>query len=96
MKKHNDQPIRDVLGDFKQQYKHKRKLDRSRAEQIWKEKMPTTIVNYTRDLKLIGSRLYLQVTSAPLREQLSFERDKIREMFNREMQEEVVTEVIIR
>lgn len=96
MKKHNDQPIRDVLSDFKQQYKHKRKLDRHRAEQIWKAKMPSTIVGYTRDIKLIGKRIYLQITSAPLREQLSFERDKIRDLFNREMGEVVVEEVIIR
>ena len=96
MKKHNDQSIREVLGDFKQQYKHKRKLDRNRAEQIWRDKMPSTIVGYTRDIKLIGKRLYLQITSAPLREQLSYEREKIKEMFNREMQEEVVGEVIIR
>ena len=96
MKKHNDQSIREVLGDFKQQYKHKRKLDRHRAEQIWRDKMPSTIVGYTRDIKLIGKRLYLQITSAPLREQLSYEREKIKEMFNREMQEEVVGEVIIR
>ena len=96
MKKHNDQPIRDVLGAFKQQYKHKRKLDRNRVEQIWKEKMPTTIVGYTREIKLIGKRLYIQITSATLREQLTYERDKIREMFNREMQEEVVDEVILR
>ena len=96
MKKHNDQPIRDVLGDFKQQYKHKRKLDRHRVAQIWKEKMPSSIVGHTRDIKLIGKRLYLHVTSAPLREQLSYERPKIRDMFNREMGEEVIEEVILR
>ena len=96
MKKHNDQSIKDVLGDFKQKYKHKRKLDRSRVEQIWKEKMPTTIVGYTQEIKLIGTRLYLQVSSAPLREQLTYDRAKIRDMFNREMQEEVVSEVIVR
>jgi hypothetical protein len=51
---------------------------------------------YTKQVMLKGTTLYVDLTSAVLREELSYGKDKIIRMINDELGQEVVKQVVLR
>ena len=96
-KKYNDQPIKEAMQQWlNQSDKFKKNLHRVAIRQVWEEKMGKTINDYTKDIKLIRKKLYLTIESAPLKQELSYSRDQIKEMLNKHIGEAYIDEVIIR
>jgi hypothetical protein len=51
---------------------------------------------YTKEVVLKGTTLYVYLTSAVVREELSYGKQKIIKMINDEIRKEVIKEVILR
>jgi hypothetical protein len=97
MERHNDMPIKDAMKLWlNQAAKHKKELNKVKIRKLWAEKMGTTINDYTKEIKIFGKRLYITIDSAPLRNELFYEREKIKSWVNNHLGEEAVVEVIIR
>ena len=97
MKRHNNEsPIRDVLREIIDRNKLQPGLDKISVEDAWKKLMGNGVNYYTRNIALKGATLYVELTSAVLREELSFGKSKIIAMLNEEMGREVVKEVVLR
>ena len=77
-------------------YKLKGKLHQTKIEKFWSEVMGTTINNYTQHIKLRGKKLYITITSASLKQELSFGREKLKKVLNQELGEEYIEDVVIR
>ena len=92
----NQHSLKDVLREMVDTMKWKEKLNETSIRQIWSEKMGTTINQYTREMNLRKGKLFITITSASLKNELSYDREKIREMMNRELGGDFVTDVIIR
>ncbi|MBK6622712.1 MAG: DUF721 domain-containing protein [Saprospirales bacterium] len=95
MRRQNDQKLGDVLKEWLEQSPIRAKIFQARIELIWRDKMGATINQYTTAINLVRKKLYLTVSSAPLRQELAFSREKIRDMINEELGERVVEEVVI-
>lgn len=96
MKKHNDQSIKEVLLEWMETYKHRHRFYQSNIRSIWSQKMGTTINGYTRDIRLVKDVVYITIDSASLRQEMTYARQKIKEMLNAELGDNQVREVIIR
>lgn len=96
MKKKNDLTLREALQDMLHELHLESKLTETRVKMHWEKTMGKTIATYTSDIQLRKNVLYLTILSAPLKQELSFAREKIRALLNEEMGEEVVKEVVIR
>ena len=96
MKKHNDQKINLVLDDMLESFKLKGKINQTRVVNCWKEVMGATISRYTRTVRLSKSKLYITIDSGPLKQDLVFGKEKIKEKINAHLGEDCVKEVIIR
>ena len=96
MKKHNDQILKDVLKDMVDTYKLKPKLNQLKVRQVWEEQMGTSITNYTTEIYLRKNKLYITISSAPLKQELSYAKEKIISFLNEALAEEYIKEVIIR
>ena len=92
----NQHSLKDVLREMVDTMKWKEKLNETSIRQIWSEKMGTTINQYTREMNLRKGKLFITITSASLKNELSYDREKIREMMNRELGGDFVMDVIIR
>lgn len=92
----NQHSLKDVLQEMVDSMKWKEKLNETKAREIWNEKMGTTINHYTRELTLRKGKLFITITSASLKQELTYDRTKIREMMNRELGGDFVKEVILR
>lgn len=92
----NESSIADVLQQFIQQNKLESGMDKIDVEQAWKSLMGNGVNSYTQDVLLKGTTLYVKLTSAVLREELSFGKQKIIAMLNEELKKDVVKDLILR
>ena len=92
----NQHSLKDVLKDMVDTMKWKEHLNETKIREVWKEKMGTTINQYTKDMIFRKGKLYISLTSASLKHELSYEKEKILGMMNGELGGKYVTEVVIR
>jgi hypothetical protein len=92
----NESSISEVLQQFIQQNKLESGMDKIDVEQAWKSLMGNGVNSYTQEVLLKGSTLYVKLTSAVLREELSYGKQKIITMLNEELRKDVVKEIVLR
>lgn len=73
----------------------KPRMDETRIKQGWERIMGKPIARYTSALSLKGGKLYVKIENASLKQELNYSREKMRDLLNRELESEVVKEVII-
>jgi predicted nucleic acid-binding Zn ribbon protein len=95
MKKKNDVTIGEALDMMVAELKLKSKLDESRIKQAWVEVMGKPIAKYTSSVSFTDGKLYIKIESASLKQELSYSREKIKELFNKELNSDVVKDVIV-
>ncbi len=96
MLKKNDLSIQDALKDMIQELRIGPQLNETRVKSLWEEIMGKTISTYTSNIAVRKNVLYLTILSAPLKQELSYAKDKIRLRLNEELGEEFIKEVVIR
>jgi len=96
LKKYNDQPIAEVLKELMVKNNWKSKIYQTKVKEIWVLKMGPSISSYTREIKLRGKKLFISISSAPLRQELAYSKTKIINLINEGLGEEYVLDVIIR
>ncbi|MCB0550997.1 MAG: DUF721 domain-containing protein [Phaeodactylibacter sp.] len=95
-KHNNEMTLKEALKAMIDHYRLKGKLNQNRIKSLWAQLMGPSIAGYTKEIRLHRNKLYLTIESAPLRQELSYGKDKIRKMLNEELGEEYIEEVIIR
>jgi len=91
-----ESPISDVLKQFISQNKLEAGMDVVNVREAWKNLMGNGVNNYTTEIQLKGSVLYVALSSAVLREELSYGKDKIIKMINEDLRKDLVTNLILR
>lgn len=91
-----ESPIGDVLKQFITQNKLEVGMDVVNVRDAWKNLMGNGVNNYTTEIQLKGSTLYVALSSAVLREELSYGKDKIIRMINEELRKDLVTNLVLR
>ena len=92
----NESSISDVLKEIIKVNKLQPGIDQIAVKEAWVSLMGNGVNSYTRSLSLRGTTLYVELTSAVLREELSHGKSKIVAMINEEFRREVVKEVVLR
>jgi len=92
----NESSIGDVLKAFIETNKLQSGMDKIDVQAAWKSLMGNGVNSYTKEVVLKGSTLYVSLTSAVLREELSYGKAKIITMINEELRKEVVTDIVLR
>lgn len=92
----NESSISDVLKQFIVVNKLESGMDKIDVEQAWKNLMGNGVNSYTQEVVLKGSTLYVKLSSAVLREELSYGKDKIIKMINEELRKDIVSSVVLR
>lgn len=92
----NEGSIGDVLKQFIEKNNLQGGMDKIDVQEAWKSLMGNGVNSYTQEVVLKGSTLYVSLTSAVLREELSYGKQKIVKMINEELGKEVIKDVILR
>ena len=92
----NEQSLKNSIGDFLKTSNLSGKLAEQKVIDGWEMIMGKMIAKYTRQISIYDKKLFLQIDSAPLKQELFYSREKIIKMMNEEAGEEVIKEVVIR
>lgn len=92
----NESSIGDVLKEIIQINKLQPGMDQVSVKEAWIALMGNGVNNYTKNVVLKGSTLYVELTSAVLRTELSFSKDKIIKLLNDELRRDIVKDVVLR
>ncbi|GJM32265.1 MAG: hypothetical protein DHS20C18_12660 [Saprospiraceae bacterium] len=92
----NELSLKDALKNMVEYYRLNARLNQTKIQNAWASTMGTSIAKYTKEIKLRKNKLYITITAAPLRQELSFGKDKIKKILNEELGEHCIDEVIIR
>lgn len=95
-RRNNESSIGEVLKEIIEKNKLQPGIDQIAVKDAWKNLMGNGVNTYTRNIVLKGSTLYVELTSAVLREELSYGKDKIIRMINEELRRDVVAAVVLR
>jgi hypothetical protein len=88
--------VGDALKEFLKQSKLKTPIQALQIEEIWEQIMGKTISRYTDKIQIHGQTLYINSMVAPLKQELLFQKDKIIQLVNEALGEQVIKEVVIR
>jgi len=92
----NESSIGDVLKEIIQVNKLQPGMDQISVKEAWVSLMGNGVNSYTKNVVLKGNTLYVELTSAVLREELSYGKDKIIKMINDELRRDIITSVVLR
>jgi len=92
----NESSISDVLKVIIQDNKLQAGMDQITVKEAWVSLMGNGVNSYTKNVILKGSTLYVELTSAVLREELSYGKEKIIKMINEEFRRDIVKDVVLR
>lgn len=87
--------IREAMQQFLDGSRIKGSIQALQIEDVWEEIMGKTIARYTDRLQIIGNKLIITTQVAPLKNELIFQREKIKQRVNEALKKPVVAEVII-
>lgn len=90
----NEENINDVWLKLIKSYGLARNYEEYQISQAYHKLMGKTISKYTTDLFYKEHRLYVKLTNAVIREELSMGKTKFIEMMNKELGEELVLDVV--
>ena len=87
-------PMKDAIEAFLKTFKLKSKFNETYLEAFWEQMMGKTIASRTSKLYVRNRVLFLQIDSAPLRQELLLAKTKVIENINRDMGETVIDDVV--
>lgn len=95
MKRHtNEQPLKEVIDDLLKEFNLEDKLNRTRLIESWEKVMGLSVAHRTQDIYVGKKTLYVKLTSAPLREELLYHKDKIIQSLNEAVGSEVIDDIV--
>jgi len=87
--------IKQAIQEFLKKSRLKGDIHALQIEELWEELMGKMIARYTEKLQIIGDKLIITTNVAPLKNELIYQREKIRQRVNEAMKQKLINEVII-
>jgi predicted nucleic acid-binding Zn ribbon protein len=84
----------DIITQLIDKYKLRGKYNETYIIAKWSELVGQAIANRTTELYFLDKKLYIQVNSSPLRNELLLAKSKFIEMLNKEIGDKVVHDII--
>ena len=87
--------IGQAIQEFLKQSRIKGGIQALQIEDAWEQIMGKTIARYTDKLQIIGDKLIITTSVAPLKHELVYQREKIKQRVNEALGQKVINEVVI-
>lgn len=88
--------IGEALQQFLKKSKLKNGIQALQIEDAWEQIMGKTISKYTDKIEIVNATLFITTSVAPLKNELLYQKEKIKERVNETLGERVIKDVVIR
>ncbi|MCB9055592.1 MAG: DUF721 domain-containing protein [Chitinophagales bacterium] len=85
----------EAMQEFLKASRIKGGIQALQIEDVWEEIMGKTIARYTDKLQIIGDKLIITTHVAPLKNELRYQKEKIKQRVNEALHQKAVNEVIV-
>jgi hypothetical protein len=85
----------DAIKQFLKGSRLNGEIQALQIEDVWESIMGKTVARYTDKIKIINKTLYITTTVAPLKQELLYQKETIKQRVNETLGSGVVTEIII-
>lgn len=96
MRESNQQPIKEAIENLLEEFHLQEKIREVKLVNSWEKIVGKTIFKYTRHISVKSKKLYLQIDSAPLKNDLLFMKQKLIDRVNEEIGDGYVDDIFIR
>lgn len=87
--------IGDAIKLYIAQSRIKGSIQAFQIEDVWEKVMGKTIAKYTDNLKVINKTLFITTNVAPLKQELLYQKEKIKLRVNEALGEKVIEDIVI-
>jgi predicted nucleic acid-binding Zn ribbon protein len=87
--------IGDAIKQFLNQSRMKGSIQALQIEDVWESIMGKTIARYTDNLKVINKTLFITTNVAPLKQELLYQKEKIKLRVNEALGDKVIEDIVI-
>ena len=87
--------ISEAMQEFLKGSRIKGGIQALQIEDVWEEIMGKTVARYTDKLQIIGDKLIITTHVAPLKNELKYQKEKIRQRVNEALKQKVINEVVV-
>jgi predicted nucleic acid-binding Zn ribbon protein len=95
MRRNNGQSLQQVIAELAESTGMRERLDEQAIRAFWADLAGAMIGRHTVQLRLKRQRLAIKVDSAPLRHELTYQREGLARLINERLGREVVQEVVV-
>ena len=96
MRRSNTQSLSEVIREYIRENRIERKLKEVDAVKSWENLLGKTISRYTRNISISNKILYVEISSAVVKNELVMMREEIRRKINENAGEELVTRIVFK
>ena len=88
--------IGDAIEKFLEQSRIRGSIQALQIGDVWEEIMGKTIARYTEEIKIINDTLFITTHVAPLKQELIFQKEKIKLRVNEALGKKVIKDIVIK
>jgi hypothetical protein len=88
--------IGDAIQKFLEQSRIKGSIQALQIGDVWGDIMGKTVARYTEDIRIINDTLFITTHVAPLKQELIFQKEKIKLRVNEALGKNVIKEIIVK
>jgi hypothetical protein len=87
--------IGEAIQQFLKQSRMKGNIQALQIEELWEKIMGKTIARYTDNIKIVNHTLFITTSVAPLKQELNYQKEKIKLRVNEALGSNDIREVVI-
>jgi hypothetical protein len=88
--------IGDAIQQFLKSSRIKGDIQALQIEEVWEKIMGKTIAKYTDSIKIINKTLFITTNVAPLKQELAFQKEKIKLRINEALGSNDIFDIVIK
>jgi predicted nucleic acid-binding Zn ribbon protein len=96
MRRSNTQSLSEILKEYIREARLERKLKEVDVVQGWEDLLGKTIAHYTRNIYIRNKVLYVEISSAVVKNELFMMREEIKRKINEKEGEEIVRTIVFK
>jgi predicted nucleic acid-binding Zn ribbon protein len=96
MKPRNELPLKEAILQLLESFHLKERVNELRLKENWEKIFGKTIAKYTQHISVRDKKLFLNIESASLRQELTFNKVKMIERINESIAPGFVEEIVLR
>ena len=91
-----DYSIGDALDKFLEQSRLRGSIQALQIGDVWEEIMGKTIARYTEEIRIINDTLFITTHVAPLKQELIFQKEKLKLRVNEALGTKIIKEIVVK